>query len=34
MSAPHYFVYVVLLSFEVLKHPKFIKANVAYKAGI
>ena len=34
MPVPHYFVYVVLLSSEVLKHQKFIKANVAYKAGI
>jgi hypothetical protein len=33
MPVPHYFVYVVLLSSEVLTHQKFIKANVAYKAG-
>ena len=33
MPVPHYFVYVVLLSSEVLKHQKFIKANVAYKTG-
>ena len=33
MPVPHYFVYVVLLSPEVLKHQKFTKANVAYKAG-
>ena len=33
MPLPHYFVYVVLLSSEVLKHPKFIKANGAYKEG-
>ena len=33
MPVPHYFFYVVLLSSEVLKHQKFIKANGAYKAG-
>ena len=33
MPVPHYFVYVVLLSSEVLKHQKFIKANLTYKAG-
>jgi predicted GIY-YIG superfamily endonuclease len=33
MAEAHYYVYIVLLSSEVLKHQKFIKANVSYKAG-
>ena len=33
MAAAHYYVYIVLLSSDVLKHQKFIKANVSYKAG-
>jgi len=33
MPAARYYVYVVLLSFEVLKHQKFIKANGVYKTG-
>ena len=33
MSVNHYYVYVVLLSSEVLKHQKFIKTNAAYKEG-
>jgi hypothetical protein len=31
MPVPHYFVYVVLLNSEVLKHQKFIKVNSSYK---
>ena len=33
MPAAHYYVYVVLLSCEVLKHQKFINANIAYLEG-
>lgn len=33
MAGPHHYVYVVLLSSGVLKHQKFIKANLAYKLG-
>ena len=33
MAALHHYVYVVLLNSDVLKHQKFIKANVNYKAG-